>query len=167
MQYSNPWKRLVAYIIDSFVLSAALQILYSAMAPVYVAVNKDLIAKLTAETASKVKDAPNPELVISLLYSLVPFIVIGIILTTIAYWLYFALMESSSMQATLGKKVFSMIVTDEHGRRISFKTASLRFLVKYFCGFIFLLFLPILFTAKKQTLHDFAAHTIVIDKPQI
>ena len=48
-----------------------------------------------------------------------------------AVWLYFALMESSSKQATLGKMMIGVIVTDTDGNRISFGRASGRYFGKY------------------------------------
>ena len=36
------------------------------------------------------------------------------------YWLYFALMESSEAQATIGKRVLGIIVTDKNGKRLTF-----------------------------------------------
>lgn len=163
MNYSNPWKRLGAYIIDSFILSAAMQVLFSAAMPIYASLNSELLKKFL-EAAEQSKNGPSAEMITQVLYSFVPFVTVGVILTLIAWWLYFALMESSAHRATLGKKVFGMIVVDERGQRIDFKTASLRIAVKYLCGLFFLLYLPIFFTQKKQTIHDFAANTVVINK---
>lgn len=44
--------------------------------------------------------------------------------------LYFALMESSSWQATIGKKAFGMYVTDTEGRRLTVSRATGRTLAK-------------------------------------
>ena len=41
-----------------------------------------------------------------------------------ASWLYEAFMESSSYQATIGKMIFGMKVTDLYGNRISFERAT-------------------------------------------
>lgn len=76
-----------------------------------------------------------------------------------AGWLYFALFESSTKSATPGKQFLGMKVVDLLGHRISFLRATAR----YFCR----VFLPIgviviLFTKKKQALHDLIASTVVI-----
>jgi uncharacterized RDD family membrane protein YckC len=42
-------------------------------------------------------------------------------------WVYFATFESSKWQATLGKRLLGLKVTDEGGRRATFWKASLRF----------------------------------------
>ena len=58
------------------------------------------------------------------------FIAGGIVLVVLAIagtWLYYAGFESSSWQATPGKKVLNLAVTDMYGARISFGRASGRF----------------------------------------
>ena len=78
-----------------------------------------------------------------------------------ASWLYWALMESSAWQATLGKKLFGLKVTDLQGRRISFARASGR----YFGKIVFVGFIMVAFTEKKQALHDMIAGCLVVKKP--
>ena len=58
------------------------------------------------------------------------------VLTIGASWLYEALMESSSYQATLGKMIFGMKVTDLYGNRISFARATGRHFAKWLSGMI-------------------------------
>ena len=80
-------------------------------------------------------------------------------------WLYFALMESSKYQATLGKKLFSIYVADSNRQRLSFGRASGRFFAKYLCcAFVGIGFLVALFTRKKQGLHDLIADSVVLTK---
>jgi uncharacterized RDD family membrane protein YckC len=80
-------------------------------------------------------------------------------------WLYYALLESSAWQATLGKKALGLEVTDLEGRRIGFGRASGRFFGKILSTIIiFIGFFMIGFTAKKQGLHDILAGTLVLRK---
>ena len=80
-------------------------------------------------------------------------------------WLYFAIMESSSKQATLGKMVVGVIVTDESGNRISFARATGRFFGKFLSRImLYIGHLMIAFTKKKQGLHDIIAATLVVKK---
>jgi uncharacterized RDD family membrane protein YckC len=77
-------------------------------------------------------------------------------------WLYEALMESSSYQATLGKMIFGMKVTDLYGNRISFARASGRHFAKILSGMILGIgFIMVGFTERKQGLHDMIAGTLV------
>ena len=78
-------------------------------------------------------------------------------------WLYYALMESSAKQATLGKMAMGIIVTDLEGRRIGFGKATGRYFAKILSALIFLIgFLMVAFTARKQGLHDILAGTLVV-----
>lgn len=80
-------------------------------------------------------------------------------------WIYFASLESSAWQATLGKKALGLEVTDLHGRRISFGRATGRYFGKILSGFILLIgYIMAGFTEKKQALHDILAGTLVIRK---
>jgi uncharacterized RDD family membrane protein YckC len=80
-------------------------------------------------------------------------------------WLYFAIMESSSRQATLGKMALGIVVTDISGRRISFARATGRQLGKIISGMILYIgYLMIAFTQRKQGLHDIMAECLVVVK---
>lgn len=86
--------------------------------------------------------------------------------TSIVQWIYFAMMESSTKQATLGKMALRITVADEEGNRISFLKASVRYFAKYISAFLLMIgYLLALFTPKKQTLHDLIAKTFVVRKP--
>ena len=87
------------------------------------------------------------------------------IIRTILHWLYFALMESSTWQATLGKKALGLEVTDLEGKRIGFGRASGRFFGKILSALILWIgFIMAGFTERKQALHDMLAGTLVIRK---
>ena len=79
-----------------------------------------------------------------------------------ANWIYEALMESSSYQATLGKMVFGMKVTDLYGNRISFARATGRHFAKILSLVILCIgFIMVGLTERKQGLHDMIAGTLV------
>ena len=79
--------------------------------------------------------------------------------------LYFSLMESSKYQATLGKIVLGIKVTDVHGAPITFPKALLRNLSKYLSAFILWIgYIMILFDERKQGLHDKIADTLVVNQ---
>ena len=86
-------------------------------------------------------------------------------LGVIVQWLYFALMESSNRQATLGKMAIGIVVTDENYRRITFANATGRFFGKFLSAIILGIgFIMAGFTQKKQALHDVLADTLVVQK---
>ena len=103
---------------------------------------------------------------------------------------YCTLLESSSLQATLGKRGFGMRVVDADGGRITFRRATIRYAVKllYLVLLGSILFLmnafppndPLLlslaipfalalciipFSRTKRGFHDFAAKTHVLSRP--
>ena len=81
----------------------------------------------------------------------------------VAAWLYSAILESSVWQATVGKKLFGLRVTDMAGNRISLGRASGRYVGKYLSSIICSIgFLMAAFTEKKQGLHDILASTLVV-----
>lgn len=81
----------------------------------------------------------------------------------LAVWLYDALMESSSKQATLGKMALGLRVTDLHGNRIGFGKATGRHFGKYVSSLILGIgFLMVAWTPQKQGLHDQMAGTLVL-----
>lgn len=85
--------------------------------------------------------------------------------TTIIGWLYFAGMESSSRQATIGKSLLGIYVTDVDGNQISFLRATGRYFAKFLSAIILLIgFIMAAFTARKQALHDMIASTLVLDR---
>ena len=81
----------------------------------------------------------------------------------VATWLYFALMESSEKQATIGKQVMGLKVTGQDGGRISFGRATLRYAGKLLSSAFFAIgYFMAGFTERKQALHDMVAGTVVV-----
>src|SRR5262249_57678418 len=103
---------------------------------------------------------PDPAIIFAFVSSLWILIVAGIFGT----WLYYAYCESSDWQATPGKKVLNLIVTDLNGNRVSFGRASGRFFAKMISGMIPLGIGYIMagLTEKKQGLHDMITRSRVL-----
>ncbi|WP_299758527.1 RDD family protein [uncultured Pontibacter sp.] len=81
-------------------------------------------------------------------------------------WLYYAGFESSARQATLGKQLFGIFVTDTYGYRITFARASGRYFGKMLSGLILLIgYVMAAFTERRQALHDKLADTLVLQHP--
>ena len=81
----------------------------------------------------------------------------------VVWWLYFALLEASSRQATVGKLAMSIKVTDLSGQRISFGRATGRTFGKFVSSMILMIgYIMAAFTARKQALHDLMAGCLVI-----
>lgn len=87
------------------------------------------------------------------------------ILMVIVVWLYYALMEISSKQGTLRKMALGIKVTDLNGNKINFGRATGRYFGKIISAFIlFVGFIMIAFTQKKQGLHDIMSRCLVVNR---
>ena len=91
------------------------------------------------------------------------------VVSVVVGWLYFALTESSSWQATVGKRLLKLKVTDMDGQRISFGKATGRYFGQILSGMICGIgYIMVAFTEKKQGLHDLMAGTLVVwDTPPL
>jgi uncharacterized RDD family membrane protein YckC len=87
----------------------------------------------------------------------------GVALGFVAPWLYEAVMMSSEWQATVGKRLMSIVVTDIYGKRLTFGRATGRHFAKYVSAFLLGIgFIIAAFTARRQALHDMIAETLVV-----
>jgi uncharacterized RDD family membrane protein YckC len=83
----------------------------------------------------------------------------------IVAWLYFALLLSSSNRASLGMMAVGLRVTDLQGGRISFARATGRHFASVLSTLIAGIgYLMMLWSPRKQTLHDQMAGTLVLTK---
>ena len=86
----------------------------------------------------------------------------GIVLIVIP-WLYFAGFESSRSQATPGKLLMRIVVTDMTGNKPTFARVTLRHFAKFVSALIiFIGFLMIGFTTRRQGLHDKISGCLVL-----
>ena len=84
-------------------------------------------------------------------------------LVIVVPWLYFAGFESSRSEATPGKVLMSLRVTDLDGNKPAFARTTLRFFGKFISTLIiFIGFLMIGFTRRHQGLHDKIPGTVVL-----
>ena len=85
----------------------------------------------------------------------------GGVLTFFVGMAYFVLLETSDSQATFGKSALGLRVADTHGQPISMGAAIIRYAIKSFVFFISVFL--VLFSSRKQALHDIVAGTIVVE----
>jgi uncharacterized RDD family membrane protein YckC len=155
LPYGTFWARLVAYVIDSLIIGLPSMIaLFAAL--FFLGGFGIMFHQRRAD----------PDAVRAMMVTLVPIFLLGMLALMIIHWLYFAGMESSARQGTIGKSVMSLRVADLEGKRISFGHATGRFFAKIVSGMIpFLIgYLMAAFTEKKQALHDLIAGTLVLEK---
>ena len=146
VHFAGFWLRFVAYVIDIVVI-------WIVAIPIYL-----LLGAAFGLSMSSIARDPNGMLLGSSLGSLVLFEGCAIL----GLWLYFAIMESSAWQGTVGKKILGLRVTDLGGNRISFGRATGRFFGKLLSNLTFAIgYIMAGFTAKKQALHDMIAGCLV------
>ena len=90
---------------------------------------------------------------------------IGGVVALVFYFGFFPVMHSSALQATLGKLLLGVKVTDREGNRISMGRSLGRFLGMVFVSSIFTLGIGYLLagvTERRQALHDMIAGTLVV-----
>ena len=169
--YAGFWRRFVAYIIDELIVGAASMIVLLPLylifgVGVYAIDNFDQYGHYSTVNMFS-QYSHNDEWTVAFIIALVTFGLIVGGITIVIQWLYYALMESSAKQATLGKLAIGLKVTDTSGNRITFGRASGRYFGKIISGLIFNIgYIMAAFTERKQALHDMMANCLVIlDRP--
>jgi uncharacterized RDD family membrane protein YckC len=153
VEYAGFWLRVVAAIIDYFIIAIPFGIIFLLL---FAGGLADLTRNQGEPTAMLLTFLPR-------------FVLLGLIYI-IGAWLYWAKMESSSWQATLGKKALGLYVTDLNGRPVGFGQASGRFwagrglgMVPYLGGLYFLISCICAgLTERKQAIHDMIASCLVL-----
>jgi uncharacterized RDD family membrane protein YckC len=112
LEYAGFWVRTVAFVIDSLIVYLAQTLLQVALG-LQVPTNLEEMQQFS-RLDSQVSTG-------WLLFT---------VLAVLWQWLYYAFMEASSKQGTLGKMAMGLVVTDLEGRKLSFARASGRFLGK-------------------------------------
>ncbi len=166
--YAGFWRRFVAYLIDELLIGAVTFVL---LFPIYLIFGVGIFAIDNFDKYDKFSSAMFTQYYeddVSAAFFVVMVFVILIIaaVSIVLQWLYFALMESSSKQATLGKMALGLKVTDMSGNRISFARATGRYFGKFISGIILNIgYIMAAFTERKQALHDMMANCLVIMDP--
>jgi uncharacterized RDD family membrane protein YckC len=145
LPYAGFWRRLGAFAIDLVIVLVG-----------WVVITIFIGALLAIALISTSGSAPTDAVIVQ-----VASVVILLVLT----WLYFAGLESSAWQATVGKRITRLMVTDMSGRRLSFWRATARYFAKILSTLpIMIGYIVAAFTPHKQALHDMVARTLVVKK---
>jgi uncharacterized RDD family membrane protein YckC len=156
LPYAGFWERFAAYLIDGMILGIPFGIVVIVLIFMFGGFGMMLHRNPPAD----------PREVVGLVAPMFSIFFGGMLFFIILQWLYSAGLESSGWQATVGKSVMNLRVTNIEGRRISFGHATGRFFAKIVSGMIPLAigFIMAAFTERKQALHDLIAGTLVLKK---
>jgi len=147
-QYGGFWIRFLAVIVDGIILRIAIQPILAVLGLPHFW----WFGRLNNHSI----DMEDLVLFLITLSTVIAFLFIG-------YWLYEALLTSSSLQGTIGKRLLGLKVTDDFGNRISFARATGRYFSKILSGMFFCIgYIMAAFTDRKKALHDMIAGTVVI-----
>ncbi len=142
------WRRAAAAAMDTVFLATEVVLLSFVVL---------VITVIVAMTAAGGREVPAEQA------PLVQMAIAIVILQVIFSWLYSAVLQSSAWQATLGMRLAGLEVTDLQGRRLSFARATARYAAKRLVVLtLFLGFLVIVVTDRRQALHDVMAGTLVV-----
>ncbi|HRG10711.1 MAG TPA: RDD family protein [Cyclobacteriaceae bacterium] len=154
--YAGFWLRLVAIIIDGIIIGVAQSFIFV-----------PILAALGLGFASSVEtmDMSDPDQAAGMMASVMALMGGYWILSLTIQILCSTLMESSKLQATVGKLALGLKVTDLQGNKLDFVKALVRNLCKLISNFTLLIgYIMAGFTEKKQALHDMIASTLVLKK---
>jgi uncharacterized RDD family membrane protein YckC len=145
--FAGVGNRLVAQIIDGFILGFAISLI---VIPIFgLGIFGGSFSNFTDQSA----------VAAALMLGILPIILVGLASPII----YEAFMISSVRQATLGKMIMKIKVVDEKGQRLTFGAALGRSLIKYVTSNLcVLLWLWPLFNDTEQALHDLVVKDYVI-----
>jgi uncharacterized RDD family membrane protein YckC len=152
VQYAGFWLRLLAYLIDNFIIGVAIVLVLIPL--VFLTGLGSLLSHIH----------PEEELSDAGVFVIVGFVFLALAASLVVTWLYHAMMESSEWQATPGKRVLGLVVTDTAGQRVSFWRATGRHFGKIITNMVpaFIGYIMAGFTEKRQALHDMLAGCLVL-----
>ena len=154
--YAGFWLRLVAIIIDLIILGVAQSFI---IVPILAVMGLGFLGNMGE------MDMSDSENIIGMIGAIMAMAGTYWILATSIRILYFSFMESSKLQATIGKLALGLIVTDVNGGKLDFTKAFIRNLCKVISDFTCLIgYIIAGFTEKRQALHDIIAGTLVVKK---
>lgn len=168
--YAGFWKRFLAYLLDQLILGFIRIIIFIPFVLFGVLSYFPDFGNENFEnfTSVGIQNYHDNDFSIAILSMLIIVILIFAFLNMIAEWLYYALMESSNKQATLGKMIVGIKVTDLSGNKITFGRATGRHFGKILSSLILSIgYLMAAFTEKKQALHDLIANCLVVNSMNI
>jgi uncharacterized RDD family membrane protein YckC len=146
IHYAGFWRRVLAFLIDHAIILVPLTAILYGVGAFEILTSDDPIAAESSyiDRVSKLSIG-------------LPALYFGVL------WLYYALLESGKHQATLGKRIVGIKVTDMEGRRVGFWRCFGRQLGKMVSkASLGIGFVVAAFTPKKQALHDLFSRCLVV-----
>jgi uncharacterized RDD family membrane protein YckC len=153
--YAGFWLRFVALIIDAVIIGC---LRFFILGPILAAMGYGMSQNIPT-------DMNDPEQMMPFIAGMAAMLSVASLIQFFITVLYYSLLESSNLQASIGKLALGLVVLDERGQKLDFTKALVRNLCKVISWVIMGIgFIMAGFTEKKQGLHDIIAKTIVVKK---
>ncbi len=152
VEYAGFWVRFLAFLIDNAVMGVGFVLILIPL--IFLTGLGGIIGEIH----------PNEDLNDAGIFMLFGLLFLAATVSLLWTWLYHALMESSEWQATVGKRLLGLVVTDMAGQRVSFGRATGRHFSKIVTNMVpaFIGYIMAGFTERKQALHDMLAGCLVL-----
>ena len=152
VEYAGFWLRFLAFLIDSAVMGIGFVLILIPL--IFLTGLGGIIAEIH----------PDEDMNDVGIFMLIGLLFLAATVSLLWTWLYHALLESSEWQATLGKRVLGLVVTDMAGRRVGFGRATGRHFAKIITNMVpaFIGYIMAGFTEREQALHDMIAGCLVL-----
>ena len=152
VEYAGFWVRFLAFLIDSAVMGIGFVLILIPL--IFLTGLGGIIGEIH----------PNEDMNDIGIFMLFGLLFLAATVSLLWTWLYHALMESSEWQATVGKRLLGLVVTDMAGQRVSFGRATGRHFAKIVTNMVpaFIGYIMAGFTERKQALHDMLAGCLVL-----
>ena len=165
VRYAGFWLRFLAWLIDTIIIFVIIWLLSLIVGADAMSVTLSEAEMQRAFEAGRFFEA------------MPKYTALGVISSVVIIWAYYALQESSSAQASLGKRALGLKVVDANGARLNLVAATIRssFLwapsllgladstLQLLLSLVVLLsFIAIAFSSRKQGLHDRIAGAFII-----
>jgi uncharacterized RDD family membrane protein YckC len=158
VEYAGFWIRVLASFIDFIIIGLFVFLLHKSM------LSEEVMTMIFMDMSVKYAGSAFGNLLL-VLFVLLPLLiyVAGILL----YFFYEIIFTSSSLQATLGKRICGLKVVTLDLKRVSIARSFCRYFLKSLSTIFAPIFLVVAFSDRKQGLHDKFAKTLIIKRSSL
>ncbi len=172
LKFAPAWKRVVAFLIDSFLMGLIVQVMFSF---IFRQEYMYIIEEITAQ-AQIINQAP-PDLINGVAETGMEHItglflnfmrtnaILMMVVQILINGIYFILFWTTSGQ-TIGSMILKIVVIDIRSRKLGIIQSALRFLMLALASQIY--YIPMVFTINpvyRQRFHDFFTNSVVVEMP--
>jgi uncharacterized RDD family membrane protein YckC len=161
-EYGGFWLRFGAYLIDGIIVGIPIGIITTIIFAAFLGTSDAVMSSFSDPAYMDSGEMTEAE-AMDFFGRYIGALLLTLLISTVIAVAYYAGLHASKWQATIGKKLVGLKVTDLRGNRISFWRALGRyFAMAFLSGILLIGFILAAFTERKQALHDMIAGTVVV-----